>query len=269
VQLPLRLGDPGGQFGSPRLGVPELRPRHLNLLISRLGIPQRRAQFNHGRLDYLEFGLVLGPPGQFGLNLPQPQFDHLELGPNGSQSLLSPLLVNRPAAEPQDVPQHALPLGRGLDGKLVSPALAQEGRVDKGLIVEPQDALDLCLRGPHAALGDGTPAPALPPSVPPTGGEGNVLVNTVLPTGGEGLCLEIEQGTATLASLAPAQHAIGLPSQPERKLDHHLVFAQTNQVVVPSGSGLAPHCPGDSVEQRRLARAILTSQARDVDAGEV
>ena len=222
----------------------QLCARGLDQVIRRLRLLERGAQFRHGRLGCLKVSFVLGPPGQLGLDLLQAQLDHLDLVLNSPQPFLGPLLVGRPAIEPENVTQHTLTLSRRFDRELVGPSLTEKGRVDKSLIVEAEEMLNPGLRSPDTALGERVPAPIV-------------------------LHLEVEQGAATLSGLAPAQDAIRLLPQLERKLDRHLVLAQMDQLVVPFGPRPTPQRPRDSVQQRRLACAVFASQTRDADAGKV
>ena len=59
---------------------------------------------------------------------------------------LALLFVDLPARQAQDAAQHLLSLGRRLGGELVRVSLHQEGRVDEGLEIQPQQDLDLLLR---------------------------------------------------------------------------------------------------------------------------
>ena len=244
LQLPLRQGDPCSQFRDLSLDVLELCARRLDPAIGFLSRLDRSAQLCHGHPGRLKCCLILGPPGQFSLDLLQPQCDHVCLILNSPQPFFGPFLVDRPAIEPQYVPQHAFSLGGRLDRELVGPTLPEEGRVDKCVIVKPEKPLDLCLRSPDTAFSDGTPAPVV-------------------------LHLEVEQGAAALARLASSQHAIGLLPQAKRKLGSHLVLAKMDQFVVPFCPRLTPHCPRDGVKQRRLAGTVFAGQASDTDASKV
>ena len=152
LQLEPGLRLPCIQLVELRPVVPELGPERLHSLPGFLGLLQRAAERLRVLPRRLDLGLVLGASQQLGRDLIQSQVERALLLLDLAQPLLCPLLVHRPGLQAQDVAQHALPFRGGLHRELVRPALAQEGRVDEGVVVQPQHPLDLGLGIPDGAL---------------------------------------------------------------------------------------------------------------------
>ena len=246
LQLEPGLRLPCIQLVELRPVVPELGPERLHSLPGFLGLLQRAAERLRVLPRRLDLGLVLGASQQLGRDLIQPQVERALLLLDLAQPLLCPLLVHRPGRQAQDVAQHALPFRGGLHRELVRPALAQEGRVDEGVVVQPQHPLDLGLGIPDGALREGAP--------------GSVILD-----------LELEDGAAALARPSLAEDAEEIVTQLEGQVHLHLdpLEAEVDQLVIPARAGLTPQRPGQGIEQGGLAGAVLATQAGHVDAREV
>ena len=202
----------------------------------------------------LESRLVISPARELGVDACDLTTDPRRLLLARLGLLLGAFLVKIVTTQAQDVGQDLLAFARGLDGEGVGSTLEQEGRVDKGLVVEAQGTDDLRLTLDQAAFIEELPiAPystlAAARSVVP-----NVKMQIALPA-------------PLLAALPP--HAIALRAEAELELDPHFGLAQGDQLIVAARAGPAPQRPGDGIQQRRLAVTVVARQASQVDATEI
>ena len=131
-----------------------------------------------------QFGLVFRLAGQLAVDVAERALQFGDLPVFLLGFLLGPLFVFVVQAQPQDLAQHLLALGRSTGGEGVGSPLEQKGRVGKRLIVHAQQADDGFLGGAHARLGNGA--------------EGTVVLH-----------LQVQQGAAAFAAVALAEHAVG------------------------------------------------------------
>ncbi len=95
--------------------------------------------------------------GQFGLDLLHPRLDQVQAGFQAAAMFRRPLAVDLPRLQPEDVPQDLFAARGRLLGELVGLALQEEGNVDEGVVIEPQDLLDARLRLAVGMLGERPP----------------------------------------------------------------------------------------------------------------
>ena len=123
----------------------------------------------------LEPRLVISPTRELGVDACDLAADPRRLLLARLGLLFGAFLVEIVAAQPQDVGEDLLAFARGLDGEGIGPPLEQEGRVDKGLVVEAQGADDLRLALDQAAVVEELPIATYPPCPPPCEGRGRSL----------------------------------------------------------------------------------------------
>ena len=242
---------------------------HLDELpLRRLGLAEGRAHLFIGRLDpgpllahAFQLGLgslhcspVLVLAGQLVVDLGDRCLPAVGLRARVLRGLFGQLLVPIICPKPQDIAQHALALGGTLDGELVRPALQQKGRIDERVIVHVQQVIDLALGGRDGRLAERTKTLFL--AVP------SLQLQAALPAPSR---VALAQDPVT--DLAVPGVRIG---QRELELDLHLALPDVDQLVVAAGAQprVPPQRPGQRVEDRRLAVAIVAGQAGQVDARE-
>ena len=252
-----RLAQAGLLLGAAALQFAQAAAQRLALLLQ--PVEEGELAFQHlaaagGLLDagfrLAERGFVPGAAVEFGADLLDALLRHLQLRLDLAQPRLGALQVAIPSLQAEDVGEEALPLGGAARGELVGVSLAQVGGVDEGLVVQAQVFEDGLLRGADGACVDGNP----------------LAID---------LLLEVEEGRGALALPLPLAEDAETPlvavlvGHAEGVLDggHHLAVG--DEVIIAAGAGLAPDGPGDGVEQRRLARAVVADEDGEVQAAQV
>jgi hypothetical protein len=121
---------------------------------------------------------------------------------------------------------------------------AQEGAINKGIVVHVQQTGYLLFR---LCLG--------------VGGDGDEAQTAVY----EQVQAALAGGAAALGPGMLADDAIEFAVVTELKLHLHVALALVNKVVVAFGARLAPQRPGDGVNYGRLAGAVFAGDAGGVD----
>ncbi len=115
--------------------------------------------------------------------------------------------------------------------------------MDKGVVIQPQQAVDLVLRLPCPRFADEQRLP---------------------------IRLDDKQveraGAAALAARPPPHHAVDGVLLLEIQDDVHVILPLMDQFFIAFGARLPPQRPGDCIQQRRFTRAIGSGQAGKVDA---
>ena len=146
-------------------------------------------------------------------------------------------------AEAEHLAEDLFALRRGLGRELVRAPLDEEDAVDEGLVVHVDAAIELGLGLTGGAAGDGSEA---------------------------ALAVQLEEVEgAGAAARAFADDAVRVAIDLEVELDAHVVGAVTDAVVLDAASGFAPEGPGNGVEKRGLAVAILAGEGGEVEGGEI
>ena len=156
--------------------------------------------------------------------------------------LLGPGLQPVIGLQAKNLAQDFLASAGSLVGEFVRPALHQKRRIYEGVVVHPDDEIDLLLGLARRVTGDG---PGFASVEDP----------------------QLEVGAASPA--AAARHPVGLPPGGEVQLDPALVGAVGDQVVQSLTAGCSPQRPSDCVKQRRLAVPVGAAKAGHANTGKV
>src|SRR5690606_24562268 len=204
--------------------VPQFSPGVLQFAHVALRLVNLRGEFVTPGFDLLEFyaGRLLARKLVVDVAHGRLKLSHLTLDP--AQALFGPRLIDAPHVKPEDLAQHRLALARRLLRELVRPALHQEGRVNKRIVVEAQHTPDgiLCLA--DRAPGDRTPA---------------------LPV----LNLEVEFAPPPALARPVTPHLVAVAIHQEGEAHFHLGLIAVDEIVVAAGARLAPQRPRHRVEQ--------------------
>jgi len=218
---------------------------HCAFLFQR-GLLQKR--FCAGVLQFFLQQLQLGMPGwlfiQFVLNLLQALIPKQDLALAFLDKVRSSFAVFLPTVQTKDIAQDALAVRRLLCGEQIRLALQEERSIDESLIIQTQGVLNPGVGFAHRAFGEH------------------------LPGGRTVFSADVEFNLAAFAARDGARYAVDLVFISEFQADFRfLTGVVDNSFVAPAR--LTVQRVGNRVQQGRLARAVLTGDAHQVQPGKI
>ena len=151
-QIALRAGQPAAQIGQVAGLRTALLHGQTRFDLFDLGCAKRRGALGGRSAGSLQPRLIVSPPRKLGVDPRNLTADPRRLLLARLGLLFGAFLVEIVTPQAQDVGKDLLAFAGGLDREGIGPALEQEGRVDKGLVVESQGADDLRLALDQAAV---------------------------------------------------------------------------------------------------------------------
>ena len=239
-QIAIVAAQPLVDLRLPLQGAAHLDGCVLNLLERLLSDLQGGFRFLLLAFGFDERCLECGFTLDFALDLLDLHPAHIDLAVDLADHGFRGFFVSLPACQAENVGEDLLAFARRLGREGVGFALLQKCRMDKRLVVEAQQAVDLVLRGAHTRLADVV---------------------------GRAVAVERDQVecSGAASARAPPDDLIVQPLLLEFEQDVHIVLPHVNQFIVTAGARSAPQRPGDRIEQRRLARAVRPGQAGEMN----